>query len=152
ALLALGIIDFARAMRAKRVLRNAAHEAARLTASTPLTSRNCNEPMRYAPCSIQLAADAAKQSLAIAGFDKAACITPKTPSVSGVLVWIFSCDGGSSCDSQKDSVCMKIDMTALEVGSDKSLISATRITLQYPHTWILGSIPKLLPGRPTFGI
>jgi len=145
-LVALGATDLACAWSVRHVLSIAAREAARVTVSTPLTSRTCQEPMPNATCSIQLAADAAKQSLANAGFNQAVCITPKTPSFSGVLVWVYSCDGIISCNSREGSVCLKIDMTALELGGDKAGISNTRVTLQYPHAGTLGFLARMLPG------
>jgi len=150
--LALVAADLARAWGVKHVLSNAAQEAARVTVSTPLTSRTCPEPVPYVPCSIQMAAGAAKQYLANAGFDRASCIAPKTPSFSGVLVWVFSCDGSTACDSTSGSICLKIDMTDLEVGSNKTLISNTRVRLQYPHAWTLRFVTKTLPGGPTLGL
>ena len=151
-LLLLGAIDLRRAGRTERLLSNAVREAARVTVSTPLTSRNCLEPAPYTPCSIQSAAEAARGSLAKAGFNRASCITPHAPSFSGVLIWVYSCDGSESCDSRNGSVCLKIDRTALELGSDKSIISVTRVTIQYPHAWTLGSIAKLLPRGPSLGL
>ena len=150
--LAATAADLARAWGVKQALSIAAQEAARVTVSTPLTSRTCPEPVLHAPCSIQIAAEAAKQYLAKAGFNKAACITPKAPSFSGVLVWVFSCDGSTACDSRSSSVCLKIDMTDLEVGNDKTLISNTRVTLQYPYGWSLGSVLRKLPGNATMGL
>jgi hypothetical protein len=69
-----------------------------------------------------------------------------------VLVWVFSCDGSTTCDSSDGSVCLKIDMTNLEVGTNQTLISNTKVTLQYPHPWTVGSVLKALPGGPTMGL
>lgn len=150
--LAAAAAEFARAWRVQRVLSNAAQAAARIIVSTPLTAQTCPEPVPYAPCSIQLAADAAKKYLTKAGFKQASCITPKAPSFSGVLVWVFSCDGSAACDSSHDSVCLKMDMTNLDVGTNKTLISNTKVTLQYPHAWTVGAVVKALPGRLTMGL
>jgi hypothetical protein len=146
-LFAFASVDLAHAWKTKRLLSNAALEAARITVSTPLAARTCTDRTPdHPPCSIELAASAAKAYLANSGFDRVACLTPNTASFSGVLVWVFSCDGKTTCDTMNGSVCLKIDMTALQVERSGTLIPSTRVTLLYPHDWTLGSALKQLPG------
>jgi hypothetical protein len=145
-LFAIIATDIARAWGVKRVLSNAAHEAARVTVSTPLTSRTCPEPLPSAPCSIQSAADAAKQYLLKAGLEQASCLAPQTPSFSGVLVWAFACDGSTTCQTSNGAVCLEIDMKAFEAGRDGELIPSARVTLLYPHAWTFDGVVKLIPG------
>jgi hypothetical protein len=143
--LASGAVDFARAWNTQHILGTAAREAARITVSTPLNSATCRD---RTPCSIESAADAAKQSLTKAGLGQASCIDPKGPSLSGVLVWVFSCDGNADCHTNNGTVCVKIDMTIIVAGQNGAWIPWTKATVQYPHSWALESALNRLPGRP----
>jgi hypothetical protein len=145
AVLAVGAVDFAYAWNTRRMLGAAAQEAARITVSTPLNSATCRERTR---CSIESAADAAKQYLTKAGLGQASCINPKSPSLSGVLVWVFSCDGNADCSTSNGTVCVKIDMTVVVTGENGAWIPWTKATVQYPHRWVLESALNRLPGRP----
>jgi len=145
AVFAVGAVDFAYAWNAQRILESAAREAARITVSTPLNSATCRD---RTPCSIESAADAAKQYLMKAGLGQASCINPKSPSLSGVLVWVFSCDGNAGCSTSSSTVCVKIDMTIVITGQNGAWIPWTKATVQYPHSWALESVLNRLPGRP----
>ncbi|MGC2260092.1 MAG: hypothetical protein WA594_17415, partial [Candidatus Sulfotelmatobacter sp.] len=127
----LGGIDSAYAWKTHHVLANAAHAAAKITISTPLNARNCRDTT---PCSIESAAAAAKSYLLSAGLNQASCIDPKRPSFSGVLVWVFSCDGSSVCNTGDAEVCIKVDMTPVAMQRDGTFIPYTRATVQCPHT------------------
>jgi TadE-like protein len=145
AVFAVGAVDFAYAWNAQHILESAAREAARITVSTPLNSATCRD---RTPCSIESAADAAKQYLIKAGLGQASCINPKSPSLSGVLVWVFSCDGNANCSTSSSTVCVKIDMTIVITGQNGAWIPWTKATVQYPHSWALESVLNRLPGRP----
>ncbi len=142
---AVGAVDFALAWNTHRILATAAREAARITVSTPLNSATCRD---RTPCSIESAADAAKQYLTKIGLGQASCIAPKSPSLSGVLVWVFSCDGNADCSISSSTVCVKIDMTIVITGKNGAWIPYTKATVQYPHSWALESVLNRLPGRP----
>lgn len=145
ALLCVCAVDIARAWNEERVLSKAAREGARIAVSIPLNSPGCDRT----PCAIESAAEAVKNSLMNAGLGEASCITPKAPSFSGILVWVFSCDGEATCSSSSSGVCLKIDMTAVVVAKDGAWIPSTRVALEFPHSWTVGSIVSVLPGRLT---
>ena len=145
ALLGVCAVDIARAWAKERVLSKAAQEGARIAVSTPLNSPGCDQT----PCAVESAAEAVKNSLMNAGLSEASCITPKTPSFSGILVWVFSCDGEATCSASNGGVCLKIDMTAVVVTKDGAWIPSTRVTLEFPHSWTVGAIVSVLPGRLT---
>lgn len=149
AVFAVGAVDFAYAWNTHHILETAAREAAQITVSTPLNSATCRD---RTPCSIESAADAAKQYLTQAGLGQASCINPKSPSLSGVLVWVFSCDGNADCSTSNGTVCVKIDMTVVVVGQNGAWIPWTKATVQYPHSWALQSVLNRLPGRPLLPI
>ena len=149
-LVVVGLIDSALAWKTKLVLSAAARAAAKMTVSTPLSAKNC----AGTPCSIESAAAAAKSYLIGAGYSQAACIDPQKPSFSGVLVWAFSCDASMAgdraanfCDASDAAVCVKVDMTAVEIQRKGTIVPYTRATVQYPHGSMMASILKLLPER-----
>src|SRR5215469_9029008 len=114
AVLVLAIIDSVRSWQTKHVLANAARQAAKVSVSAPLNVKNCRQAT---PCPVAWAAAAAKQSLLEAGVKQAACINPSQPTFSGVLIWVFSCDGSIACN-KSDTVCVKIDMTPVARASN----------------------------------
>jgi len=141
----LAIVDSARSWKAKRVLANAAQQAAKVTVTTPLNVKDCRDAT---PCPVEWAAAAARQYLIKAGVNQAGCINPNQPSFSGVLVWVFSCDGSSACDTGRGSVCVKVDMTPARRSQNGDLIPFTRVTVQCPHVWAMAAVLRLLPGKP----
>jgi|HubBroStandDraft_6_1064221.scaffolds.fasta_scaffold00297_27 hypothetical protein len=145
AVVAVGAVDFAYTWNAQRILESAARKAARITVSTPSNSTTCRD---RTPCSIESAADAAKQYLMKAGLGQASCINPKSPSLSGVLVRVFSCDGNADCSTSNSTVCVKIDMTIVVTGQNGAWIPWEKATVKYPHSWALQSVPNRLPGGP----
>ena len=144
ALLLVCAVDIARAWEKERVLSKAAREGARVAVSIPLSSLDCTD---RTPCAIESAAEAVKNSLTNAGLSEASCITPKSPSFSGIVVWVYSCDGETTCSANGGAVCVKIDMTAVVVAKDGAWIPSTRVTVEAPHRWAVGSLVSLLPGR-----
>ncbi len=150
AVVVVGLIDSALAWKTKLVLSAAARAAAKVTVSTPLSARNCGGT----PCSIESAAAAAKSYLIGAGYSQASCIDPQKSSFSGVLVWAFSCDPGVAgdraanfCDTSDGAVCLKVDMTVVEIQRNGTIVPYTRATVQYPHASMMASILRLLPER-----
>jgi hypothetical protein len=146
ATLVLAIIDSARSWKTKHVLANAAQQAAKVTVSIPLNVRNCRDAT---PCPVEWAAAAARENLIKAGVHQAGCINPNQPSFSGVLIWVFSCDGSSACDTSQDTVCIKVDMTPVTRERNGDFIPFTRVTVQCPHDWEMNVVLKLLPGKPS---
>jgi len=144
ALLVVCVVDIGRAWEKERVLSKAAREGARIAVSIPLSSPDCVD---RTPCAIESAAEAVKNSLTNAGLSEASCITPKTPSFSGIVVWVYSCDGETACSSSSGAVCVKFDMTAVVAGKDGAWIPSTRVTVEAPHRWAVGSLVRLLPER-----
>jgi len=142
----LGMIDSARSWKTRHILAIAAREAAKVTVSTPLNVKDCRDAT---PCPIQWAAAAAKQSLIEDGVSQAACLHPNQPTFSGVLVWVFSCDGSRSCDTSNRTVCVSVDMTPVQRTENGELIPFTRVTVQCPHDWGMASVLNLLSGKPT---
>lgn len=140
----LSWIDSARSWGARRVLAKAAEQAANVSVETPLTAKECRDAT---PCPAQRAAAAARESLLQAGVNQARCINPSQPSFSGLLVWVFSCDGGSSCDTKNSAVCVKVDMTATQRGTNGELIPFTQVTVQRPQGSVVASVLRLLPGE-----
>lgn len=140
----VGAVDSIYAWKTKLVLANAARAAATIAISTPLNAKGCRDAT---PCSIESAAAAAKLYLTSAGFTQASCIDPENPSFSGVLVWIFSCDGSSSCDRSDGAICVKVDMTPVVIERNGTLVPYTRATVQFPHNWIMALLLRPLPDR-----
>lgn len=128
--LAIGVVDFGQAYNLKHNMVNAAREAARITISNPLTSLTCSSPT---PCSIQAAADAAKQYLVNARLTAASCINPASPSSSCVLTWTYACNG----------VTLTINRGFVFLSGGIS-VPSTQVTLSYPYTWTFGRIIGLL--------
>ncbi|MBI2815355.1 MAG: pilus assembly protein [Acidobacteria bacterium] len=132
--LCIGIVDFTQAYTLKHNLVNAAREAARITVSNPVTSLTCTSTT---PCSIQAAADAAKQYLVNAQMNVANCLNPASPSSSGTLTWTYSCSG----------VTLTINRSFIFTGAGSMVVPSTQVTLSYPYTWTFGSIiGMLVPG------
>lgn len=140
----LSLVDAARSWAARRVLDKAAEQAANVSVSAPLNAKDCQD---VAPCPVVRATAAAKQTLLQSGVSEAACINPTQPTSSGVLVWVFSCDGSSTCDTKQSAICLEVDMTATQRGTNGELIPFTRVTVQRPHRSLLASVMKLLPGK-----
>lgn len=136
--------DSGRSWAARRVLVKAAELAANLTVATPLSVKDCRDAT---PCPVQRAATAAKQYLVQAGMRQAECINPSQPTFSGVLVWVFSCDGSTFCDVKHSAVCIKVDMTATQRGTNGELIPFTQVTVQRPQVSFVASVLKLFPGK-----
>lgn len=145
AVLGMGGVEFASAWSTRHVLAGAARKAAQTAVSVPLNAKNCRD---ITPCSIEDAAAAAKGYLTRVGFKRASCIQPKSPSFSGVLVWVFSCDGSSTCSTMDSVVCVSVDMTPVTIQRNGTLIPFTRVTVQFPHKWAVDSLLRSLPGRP----
>ena len=148
--LVIGIIDFARAYNTKHVMSNAAREAARIMASTPLTDSSCpsgwqmSSPGTGIPCAVQTAANSVGDYLTGAGLTAGACLLTApgayTPSGTEVLVWTYTCN----------NVTLVIDKSYLVPnGAGGYSVSATKITLSYPYTFMFGSIIGLLVNGAT---
>lgn len=149
-------IDRVNAWRTERVLSHAARAAADAAISAPLNANNCGGT----PCSIETAATAAKSYLVNAGFGQASCINPTSPSFSGVLVWVFSCDATAPadqstrfCQTSESAVCIKVDLTSVAIKRNGTLVPYAQATVQYPHSWLMSSIlrpllRKLAPQLP----
>lgn len=134
----VGIVDFGSAYNQKHILTNAARDAARITVSSPTSNATPNCVSASTPCSIQAAADAAKQYLLDAGLNSASCLNSGSATSSGTLTWTFSCN----------NVTLTINRGLVVTGGPSgSVIQSTQVTLSYPHTWIFGNVIKLLvPG------
>ena len=134
----VGIVDFGSAYNQKHILTNAARDAARITVSSPTSNATPNCVNASTPCSIQAAADAAKQYLLDAGLNSASCLNSGSATSSGTLTWTFSCN----------SVTLTINRGLVVTGGPSgTVIQSTQVTLSYPHTWIFGNVMKLLvPG------
>jgi hypothetical protein len=143
ALIALAVVEFARVRSVQHTLADAAHVAARITVSNPLNAKGCSDAM---PCPIESAARAAKTSLLKAGLNEASCLNSKRPSFSGILVWVFSCDGRTDCNTSDRAVCVKINMTAATIAPTGAIESYADVTVQYPHAWTVGPLLNLFPG------
>lgn len=142
ALLALGAIDIVQELAGTRTLAAAARESARTAASEPLYSPACTASV---PCPVSSAAQAAKRYLMQAGLDQASCIEESRPNFSGVLVWVFSCDGSHGCNTAQQNVCVKVDMTAVDLGPAGAWVPSARVTVQYPHAWALSALFRWVP-------
>jgi Flp pilus assembly protein TadG len=132
-ILAVGLSDMGGAYNLKHIMTNAARDAARVTVSNPLTDISCQDAT---PCSIEGAADAAKQYLLNAGKSTASCITPNSPSSSGTFTWTYSCAGGITLTINRGAV--------YPGGAGGSVISSTQVTLTYPYTWTFSNLMGLL--------
>jgi Flp pilus assembly protein TadG len=137
-ILAIGISDMGGAYNLKHIMTNAARDAARITVSNGTEDSSCQETT---PCSIEGAADAAKQYLVNAGKSAASCISPKSPTSSGTLTWTYSCPNGISLTiNRKDNV---------TGGALGSIVVSTQVTLTYPYTWTFGGLIGLLVNGST---
>jgi Flp pilus assembly protein TadG len=136
-ILAIGISDMGGAYNLKHIMTNAARDAARITVSNALEDSSCPDTT---PCSIEGAADAAKQYLVNAGKSAASCINPKSPSSSGTLTWTYACNNMSLTINRKDNVAG---------GALGSIVVSTQVTLTYPYTWTFGRLMGLLVNGST---
>jgi hypothetical protein len=144
------MIDRVNAWRTERLLSGAARAAAEAAISTPLNANNCGAT----PCPIESAAAAAKRYLVSAGFGQASCINPMSPSFSGVLVWVFSCDSTApagestrSCHTNGSAVCIKVDLTSVVIERNGTLVPYARAIVQYPQNWLMSAILRPLPRK-----
>jgi Flp pilus assembly protein TadG len=140
--LVIGIIDFARAYNTKHVMSNAAREAARIMASTPLTNSSCSawepsSPATGIPCSVQTAATSVGNYLTGAGLTTGACMLTApaayTPTGTDLLAWTYTCN----------NVTLVIDKSYV-VPNGTNPVSATKVTLSYPYSFMFGNIIGLL--------
>jgi Flp pilus assembly protein TadG len=136
-ILAIGISDMGGAYNLKHIITNAARDAARITVSNDLQNSSCQDTT---PCSIEGAADAAKQYLVNAGKSAASCIDPKSPTSSGTLTWTYACNSVSLTINKKDNVAG---------GALGSVVVSTQVTLTYPYTWTFGRLIGLLVNGST---
>jgi Flp pilus assembly protein TadG len=136
-ILAIGISDMGGAYNLKHILTNAARDAARITVSNDLQNSSCPDTT---PCSIEGAADAAKQYLVNAGKGTASCINPKSPTSSGTLTWTYACNNVSLTINKKKNVAG---------GALGSIVVSTQVTLTYPYTWTFGRLIGLLVNGST---
>lgn len=143
--LVIGIIDFARAYNTKHVMSNAAREAARIMASTPLTDSSCpsgwqmSSPSSGIPCAVQTAANSVGNYLTGAGLTTGACLLSAqgayTPSGTYLLEWTYTCN----------NVTLLINKSyQAPNGAGGYAVSATKVTLSYPYTFMFGNIIGLL--------
>ena len=136
-ILAIGISDMGGAYNLKHIMTNAARDAARITVSNALEDSSCPDST---PCSIEGAADAAKQYLVNAGKSAASCINPKSPTSSGTLTWTYACNSVSLTINRADNVAG---------GALGSVVQSTQVTLTYPYTWTFGGLIGLLVNGST---
>jgi len=136
-ILAIGISDMGGAYNLKHIMTNAARDAARITVSNSLEDSSCPDST---PCSIEGAADAAKQYLVNAGKSAASCINPKSPTSSGTLTWTYACNSVSLTINRADNVAG---------GALGSVVQSTQVTLTYPYTWTFGGLIGLLVNGST---
>jgi Flp pilus assembly protein TadG len=136
-ILAIGISDMGGAYNLKHIITNAARDAARITASNSVQDSSCPDAT---PCSIEGAADAAKQYLVNAGKSAASCIDPKSPTSSGTLTWTYNCNNVSLTINRADNVAG---------GASGSIVVSTQVTLTYPYTWTFGRLIGLLVNGST---
>lgn len=139
----IGIIDFARAYNTKHITENAARMAARTMISTPLSvyDPNCSwnkaSPGSGTPCPIQGVAVSVANYLTNAGLSTGACLATATASYTSPFTWTYSCN----------NVTLVIDKAYTITGPNGASISATKISLSYPYTFMFGRIIGLLvPG------
>lgn len=148
--LVIGIIDFARAYNTKHVMSNASREAARIMASTPLTDSSCpsgwqaSSPGTGIPCAVQTAANSVGNYLTGAGLTTGACLLSApaayTPSGTSILEWTYTCSV-----VQNENVTLVIDKSyTVPNGAGGYPVSATKVTLSYPYTFMFGNIIGLL--------
>jgi Flp pilus assembly protein TadG len=140
--LAVGIIDFARAYNTKHITSNAAREAARLISSTPLSDSNCptawtiNSPGSGTPCAVTATAKTVSNYLTAAGLSQGACLNTSSATFAPVLTWTYSCN----------NVTLVI-YKAYQTPNPTAPILSTKVTLSYPYTFMFGRIiGLLLPG------
>jgi Flp pilus assembly protein TadG len=131
-ILAIGISDMGGAYNLKHIMTNAARDAARVTVSNSTEDSSCPDTT---PCSIEAAADAAKQYLVNAGKSAASCINPKAPTSSGTLTWTYACSNISLTINRADNVAG---------GALGTVVVSTHVTLTYPYTWTFGRLVGLL--------
>jgi Flp pilus assembly protein TadG len=136
-ILAIGISDMGGAYNLKHIITNAARDAARITVSNGLQDSSCPDTT---PCSIEGAADAAKQYLVNAGKSAASCIDPKSPTSSGTLTWTYACSNVSLTIKRNNNVAG---------GALGSIVQSTQVTLTYPYTWTFGRLIGLLVNGST---
>jgi len=136
-ILAIGISDMGGAYNLKHIITNAARDAARITVSNGLEDSSCPDTT---PCSIEGAADAAKQYLVNAGKSAASCIDPKSPTSSGTLTWTYACNSVSLTIKRNNNVAG---------GALGSVVVSTQVTLTYPYTWTFGRLIGLLVNGST---
>lgn len=136
----VGIIDFGQAYNTKHIMVNAAREAARLTASNPLTDALGNCAAAATPCSIQAAADAAERYLTTNGMSLASCINPASPSPSSSgLTWVWSCGNGVNLTINRGYVSPG--------GAGGFVVPSVQVSLSYPVNFTFGYVIGLLvPG------
>jgi Flp pilus assembly protein TadG len=143
--LVVGIIDFARAYNTKHVTSNAAREAARLLASTPLSDSSCptpwtiNSPGSGTPCAVQATATTVANYLTAAGLNQGACLNTASATFAPVLTWTYSCNNVTLVIYKAYDTPNPYDTA--------SPIKSTKVTLSYPYTFMFGRIIGLLvPG------
>lgn len=134
--LAIGVMDFAKAYNIKHILTNAAREAARITSSNPLLDSSCTSST---PCSIQAAADDVENYLVNAGLSKASCLKTASASTSG-NTYTYSCSSVSLVINHADPVAG---------GASGGIVLSTQVTLSYPYTFTFGKIIALLVSGAT---
>ncbi|HZT71789.1 MAG TPA: TadE/TadG family type IV pilus assembly protein [Terriglobia bacterium] len=139
----IGIVDFARAYNTKHITENAARMAARTMVSTPLSvydpncSWNKTSPGSGTPCPIQGVAISVANYLTNAGLSAGACLATATASYTSPFTWTYSCN----------NVTLVIDKAYTITGANGASLSATKISLSYPYTFMFGRIIGLLvPG------
>jgi Flp pilus assembly protein TadG len=129
-MLVVGVMDFGAAFTLRAKMTNAARDAARIMASSPLSDLSCTSST---PCSVVAAATAAVNYMTNAGVNLS-CISPGTPTTSGTLQWTYSCANGTL---------LVINRGYTYTDSSGSLIQATQVTLAYP---VQLKLARLLPG------
>ncbi|MCL5005412.1 MAG: pilus assembly protein [Acidobacteria bacterium] len=144
--LVVSIVDFARAYNTKQILVNATRGAARLMASTALSNSSCpsnwtsSNPGNGTPCAVEAAADSVENYLSTAGLNAATCLSSSTPAYSTPMTWTYSCS----------NVTLVINKAyVITGGADGGVISSTKVTLSYPHTFFFGTIIGLLVNGAT---
>ena len=143
--IAVGVLDFGQAYNLKHILTNAAREAARMVASDPMTNQTCAacpDAQGCTPGSVEVAADAVRQYLTDANLKTASCISPTSPSSSGTLRWSYSSGG----------VTLTINRGYVFTAAGGNVVPSTQVTLQYPYTWALGRVIRLLVKGATLSL
>lgn len=148
AVILIGIADFGQAYNTKHILVNAAREAARITASNPLSDSSCPSgwngtyPPSGTPCSIAAAAEAVKDYLTNNGLSAASCITPSSATSGGTAAWTYSCNNISLTINKGYSV---------TGGAGGLTVPSTQVTLSYPYKFSFGYVIGLLGGTGPTG-